>query len=131
MSYKDYYPMGAADDPNAPYNQQENKELSFDIYIEYSLAKSSVNVTTCDYGFEMTGEEYHEFPVVCTDETDWEKAYNDSGHFTIVEMLNELKEFVQAELPNTSKGSGRYSYLMRLLDDCQGWTEELTDIGRN
>lgn len=119
MRESGYYPPGAEFDSNAPYNEPIIPEQDFEVDVEYVLQKKNVKVTTDDYCQEF------EYETGCvnanTEDTDWENAYNNSGHFTIQEMLDELKEYVKADMqtcsPNTCKGA----HLKRLLEDCDGW----------
>ena len=119
MRESGYYPPGAEFDPNAPYNEPVIPEQDFEVDVEYVLQKKAVKVTTDDYSPEFDEETGH--VDANTENTDWENAYNNSGHFTIQEMLDELKEYVKADMqtcsPNTCKGAR----LKRLLEDCDGW----------
>jgi hypothetical protein len=116
--YDNYnYPAGS-DTPDAPWNQSEPDDKDFFVDVEYVLQKKNVKVTTDDYIPEFDIETGYD---ANTDDTNWENAYNNSGHFTIQEMLDELKEYVKADMqtcsPNTCKGA----HLKRLLEDCDGW----------
>lgn len=119
MRESGYYPPGAEFDKNAPYNEIIIPEKDFEVDVEYVLQKKAVTVTTDDYRPEFDDETGH--VDANTENTDWEDAYNNSGHFTIQEMLDELKEYVKADMqtcsPNTCKGA----HLKRLLEDCDGW----------
>lgn len=117
--YDNYnYPPGA-DTSDAPWNEPVIPDKDFEVDVEYVLQKKAVKVTTDDYRPEFDDETGH--VDANTDDTDWENAYNNSGHFTIQEMLNELKAYVKADMqtcsPNTCKGA----HLKRLLEDCDGW----------
>ena len=87
----------------APWNDNVDViEMDKAIDVEYVLQKHNVNVVT-------TG-----------DDDDLEECYNEK-HYTVLEMLDELKEYVKADMqtcsPNTCKGA----HLKRLLEDCDGW----------
>lgn len=118
-SAADYYPAGAYNDPNAPYNEVEVPEKDFDIDVEFVMRKS-VTVTTNDYVPSYPDEEGYVEPADTSD-TNWENAYDNSGHYTIPEMLEELKQYVLEDMktcsPNTCKGAS----LKRLLESCEGW----------
>lgn len=47
----DNYPPGAANDPNAPYNQCENPEVEIDVTVSITLSKT-VKVLVTDYDIE-------------------------------------------------------------------------------
>ena len=48
MSFGDNYPPGAANDPNAPYNEVEVPEADFEVTCSQSLSRTAT-VTTTDY----------------------------------------------------------------------------------
>ena len=118
MKESGYYPAGAEFDPNAPYNQVDVESREFDIECTFVMRKV-VTVTTNDYELEIDDENGHEY--TNTDNTDWAAAFDDSGHFTIDELLDELREYVKADMetcsPNTCKGA----HLKRLLKACDDW----------
>ena len=47
----DNYPPGAANDPNAPYNQCENPEVEIDVTVSITLSKT-VKVLVTDYDLD-------------------------------------------------------------------------------
>ena len=119
--YDNYnYPAGA-DPPDAPWNQSEPDDKEFLVDVEYILQKKNVKVTTKDYRPEVVINDEEIVEPLDTSDTNWENAYEESGHLTIQELLNELKEYVKADMqmcsPNTCKGA----YLKRVLEDCDGW----------
>ena len=115
----DNYPPGAANDPNAPFNEPVIPERDFEVDVEYVLQKKAVPVTTDKYNPEFDEEDGHTY--ANTEDTNWEDVYNESGHYTIPEMLEELKQYVLEDMktcsPNTCKGAS----LKRLLESCEGW----------
>lgn len=118
MSEADYYPAGAYSDPNAPYNEPIIPERDFDIDVEFVMSKT-VTVTTNDYAPEYDDEDGREN--ANTENTDWEEAYDNSGHLTIAEMLQELESYVKDDMEKTAPNSGKGRYLKRVLESCQGW----------
>ena len=118
MRESDYYPAGAYSDPNAPYNEPVVKEREFDIDVDFTMHKIAT-VTTNDYIPEYDDEDGREY--ANTDDTNWESAYNESGHYTIPELLEELKQYILNDMetcsPNTCKGAS----LKRMLESCDGW----------
>jgi hypothetical protein len=118
MSEADYYPAGAYSDPNAPYNEPIIPERDFDIDVEFVMSKT-VTVTTNDYSPEYDDEDGREN--ANTENTDWEEAYDNSGHLTIAEMLQELESYVKDDMTKTAPNSGKGRYLQRVLESCQGW----------
>lgn len=118
MSEADYYPAGAYSDPNAPYNEPVIPERDFDIDVEFVMSKT-VTVTTNDYAPEYDDEDGREY--ANTENTDWEQAYDNNGHLTIAEMLQELESYVKDDMTKTAPNSGKGLYLKRVLESCQGW----------
>ena len=64
-----------------------------------------------------------------TENTDWAKAYEES-HFTIGEMLDELRRYVEKEMCVVEPCSGQGRYLKRLYNDLQDWELVDTDYER-
>lgn len=116
--YDNYnYPLGA-DTPDAPWNEPVIPERDFDIDVEFVMSKA-VTVTTNDYAPEYDDEDGREYANI--ENTDWEKAYDNSGHLTIAEMLQELESYVKDDMTKTAPNSGKGRYLQRVLESCQGW----------
>ena len=116
--YDNYnYPNGA-DTPDAPWNEPVIPERDFDVSVEFVMRKV-VKVTTNDYENEIDDANGHEH--VDTTNTDWARAFENDGHFTIQDLLNELRDYVVADMetcsPNTCKGA----HLKRLLAACDNW----------
>lgn len=120
LSPNSNYPlMSQSEWDNAPFNEPIIPEQNFEVDVEYVLQKKNVKVTTDDYCPEFEYETG--FVNANTEDTDWENAYSNSGHFTLQEMLNELKEYVKADMQTCSPNTCRAAHLKRLLEDCDGW----------
>lgn len=141
MREADYYPPGAYNDPNAPWNEPSIPEIEFEVTISQTLSKGT-NVTTNDYTPQCDmGEE--DGIGYCnkwndTSNTDWKKAYEDE-HFTPLELIGKLREYVEmhlvviemelaAENPKTAKTTLKAVELRRLLKECDDWCEDETEI---
>lgn len=74
-------------------------------------------VVTNDYVFEEDGV-YED-----TSNTDWERAFYES-HYTISELLNVLKVYLNDDLKTAPIASDRRLRLIRMLEDCEGWKTE-------
>lgn len=122
MRDRDYYPAGAYNDPNAPYNEVTVPDHDFDVDVTVTLSNSTT-VTTNDYMPDIDEEDGRMYRD--TSGTDWEKAYEESC-FTIPQMLEELKALLEEKLadPNCKKKT-RYE---NMLHDCQGWTVEEIEV---
>lgn len=113
-----YPPMSQSEWDNAPFNEPIIPERDFDIDVEFVMSKT-VTVTTNDYAPEYDDEDGREN--ANTENTDWEQAYDNSGHLTIAEMLQELESYVKDDMTKTAPNSGKGRYLQRVLESCQGW----------
>lgn len=113
----DYYPAGAYYDPNAPYNEEVVQERDFEVNVTYTLAKDNIGVMTNDYVREYDEEDGR--TTYNTKDTDWEAVYEEQ-HYSVLQMLDLLKEYVSKELSNDVTAS-RKRFLQRVLEDCDGW----------
>lgn len=101
----------------APYEEEEVPSKTFDVEVSYLIRKKTT-VNTNDYDIERDDFERQAF--LNTELTDWKSAYEES-HFTIKEMLSELRRYVENEMCNVLPSSHHGRRLKRLLDDVQGW----------
>lgn len=65
------YPLGAANDPDAPYNEKENPEIEVSLYVWYDVGKR-ITVKTSDYKLDEWFDEdgyYRAVPIF--DDTDF------------------------------------------------------------
>lgn len=134
--YNNYdYPCGA-DTPDAPWNQNDLEEKEFGVTISQTLSKNTI-VTTSDYIPGGSSQEtewdidgYH--TITChepddTSDTDWNKAYKNE-HLTPLQLINEFKDFLTKHLPDPIidvKGFQRFKYL---IDECEGWEVDETEV---
>lgn len=114
------YPAGA-DTSDAPWNAIENDRIGFDCDVSVTLVKTMV-LKTDDYFTETdtNGDDIEDFHTVCAGH-DWERDYEDE-HYTIPEMLEELKRYLESELP-MAEGNRRIR-VRDMLADCQGWEKQ-------
>lgn len=101
----------------APYEERTIPYKEFDVEVSYLIRKST-KVITDDYDIERDDFERQAF--INTELTDWESAYNET-HFTIKEMLDELRKYVEMDMRLAEPCSGNGRYLKRLYDDLQNW----------
>jgi hypothetical protein len=126
MRDADYYPAGAYNDPNAPYNQVEPPEIEAEVNMSFTLERIAT-ITTDEVWWDEDGWEL-------AADADIGKAYDDY-YVGIPEMLEELQKYVKGEMEVLAKfiktrtankeERGRYRYLQRILDSAGGW--EVTD----
>ena len=118
MKESGYYPAGGEHDPNAPFNEPIVPDMDFNVDVEFVMRKTVV-VTTNDYTPEKE-DDGHTY--ANTENTNWEDIVDNSGHLTIMEMLQELESYVKDDMTNTAPNSGKGLYLNGVLESCQGWT---------
>lgn len=101
---KDNYPMGAAIDPSAPYNQSDPKPVEIDCCVSYSLSKSMPvkiqNYSTSEEyesDIDNEGQRYcHKFQENNFDDTNFTEEFkNDNTAFGIPALLTELQKLVK------------------------------------
>ena len=125
----DNYPPGAANDPNAPYNEVEVPEREFDVTISMSLSRT-VQCYTNKYIPEIDKENGHLY--VDTSGTPWSEVYGDN-HKTIPELLEELKKYIQKDLDNLADDETKMDKAFHrrrlefLLTECEDWTVDEED----
>jgi hypothetical protein len=119
------FPMGAAEDPAAPYREETIPELKFDVTISQTLSKT-VTVKTDDYIPVKVGN-----PCVRihpdTTNTDWRQAY-ENEHFKIQDLLQELKEYAKSDLAMSGVNTNKGKYLKKLIEACDNWIEDDYEI---
>ena len=123
MRDRDYYPAGAYDDPNAPYNQHENPERDFDVEVSVTLTRSTA-ITTTNYDMYFDYEDGHTY--VETDNIDWQDEY-DEQHMSIPDLLTKMSELLKKWKPAEMTRSERNLYKL-ILEEVDGWEESETEI---
>ena len=93
------------------------QERDFEVNVTYTLAKDNIGVMTNDYVPEYDEEDGR--TTYNTEYTDWEEVYEEQ-HYSVLQMLDLLKEYVSKELSNDVTAS-RKRFLQRVLEDCDGW----------
>ena len=122
MSYRDYYPAGAADDPNAPYNEVENPEVYCEADVMVVLT-NTLEVCTNDYEAE-----YDPYEGITRDftYTNFKEAY-ENGYHSIPDLLkcmaDLIREYMPSDLPR-----GRKEYINDLLSEAEGWEVEELNV---
>jgi len=117
MSYRDYYPAGAADDPSAPYNQRDPEPITREVEATFTVSKR-LDVETTDYEAEYDDE----IRAMCYDTmaTDWQSAYHEV-YYDPCQLLalaaKLLSEYVD---PKLLKHSDIMPY-KAVIDEAGGW----------
>ena len=103
------YPPGAANDPNAPYNQED---VEMEVLITQKLEKTTSILTSNPNG-QWSKEALTE-------------AYQNQNR-TALEVINACKIVVQELLSSGHHWYAR-TWLPALLEDCKGWEEVETEL---
>ena len=111
MSYRNdfmgNYPLGAANDPNAPWNQEDLPEKLFGITVSCSLSKDA-DVTSTEYDSDDR--------LNCP----WDD-YTES-EYTPREIIEFAKKCAEYMLSNKDfKIKSKYG-LKKMIDSCTGWS---------
>lgn len=121
------YPPGAANDPNAPWNEKETPEREFEVCITQTLSKT-VKVTTNNYipdgGVDEDGHYYFDAD---TSDTNWKEVYKDS-HYTPLELIEKFRDFLKSTLQDQLGGTLKYAHRIMLIEECENWIEDETEI---
>lgn len=137
MRDSDYYPAGAYNDPNAPYNEHRNSEKKFDCTV-YETVYKDISIPTKNYReyYERNedGGTDHWFEF---DDVNWEDEYENS-HDTLIEVLNkchytlkEILEYLVEGYKNGAISKDVIDRVMKLIDACEGWELEEHDVQHN
>ena len=121
------YPPGAANDPNAPWNERETPEKEFEVCITQTLSKT-VKVTTNNYipdgGVDDDGHYYLDAD---TSDTNWREVYKNS-HYTPLELIERFRDFLKSTLQDPLGGTLKYAHRIMLIEECENWIEDETEI---
>lgn len=140
------YPAGAEHDPNAPYNEVEVPEKEFEVLVSQTLSKSA-SIFTDNYIPGASGVDYDsddEGGCVAigyqepddTSDTDWKKEYHENDHYTPLELINKFKEYLEKEWDvlkdaaeaNDAETRWKKNNIKHLIEECEGWAEDETEI---
>ena len=117
------YPPGAANDPNAPYNQKEQEPVDIDVCVSCTLSKSTT--------------------IEGNPEVDDLKDIYEQQEYTIPELLDEFIKILKKEIAeinatikllddnmsNAKKAlESNISHYNNLLDSLKGWTVDELEV---
>lgn len=133
------YPAGAENDPNAPYNEVEVPEKEFEVLVSQTLSKSA-SVITNNYIPGASGVEYEHDEEGGhavgwqepddTSDTDWENEYHENDHYMPSQLIEIFKNFLTEQL-NQGIVYKSSAYTKHLIEECEGWTEDETEVIEN
>jgi len=124
----DNYPLGARNDPRAPYNQKEPPELEFEVTISQTFSKT-VKVKTSDYVEEEDWDDLGNCKCVTpnTQDTNWVGIYQEQ-HFTLQDLLGELKSMAQEKFSQVGEHTSQGKYLKSIIEACDDWHNDETEV---
>ncbi len=127
MNYKDYYPLGAADDRYAPYNEKESPEQSFDVECSVTMVVQTEVVTNDYYTFTEYDEDgAHD--VDDTTDTDWVTAFKES-HCTPKQLIAKLKEQTAEILAATKiNDKKKIAECNEIIRECDIWLKSQEEM---
>ena len=128
MRESDFYPAGAYNDVNAPYNQSEVPEKEFEIVCSQTLSKT-VEVFTDNY-VPHVEREYDDGIVFChrwddTTDTDWKEEFHNNDYHTPAQLIGLFKQFLEEQLSHGIVFKSP-KYTENLIEECEGWEEDET-----
>ena len=130
MNESGYYPMGAENDPRAPWNETENTPREFGVEVECYLTKQS-SIESSDYDeYAEKDEDGTWISEVTTDDIEWESEWAEQHHSVtdLLDMLamrlqNELDEAEADKTLTSVERKRRVRRLRNLISECEGWEE--------
>ena len=113
MSYRNdfmgNYPPGAANDPNAPWNQKDPPEKLFSITVSCSLSKDT----------DVTSTEYDS-----NDELNCPWDDYSASEYTPSEIIEFAKQCAEYMLSNKDFKVKSKCGLRKMIDSCTGWNTD-------
>ena len=113
------FPIGAENNPLAPYNEPLVPDLDFDVTMSQSLSK---NVTICTDRYNVDD----------LNETEWSKIYSEE-HYTPLQLIQMYKEKLKEQLESWEGmedlfvGKKQIQRIEYLIEECEGWTDDETE----
>lgn len=125
MRDSDYYPAGAYNDANAPYNQHENEPIEVDCDTCVTLRKT-ITVETTNY-YEEWDDETGASDINLLDGYNDLEEYVGKQHIALTDLLEELAKYINGELQGDISHTRRCR-LRQMLEDCQGWEQDYIEV---
>lgn len=116
------YPLGAYNDPYAPYNWPENEPEAFAAEVQQTLHKN-VEIYTDQY-IKEGDPEYYEYDL---SEVDWDSEYHDNDHYTPLQLIELYKKELETKLELTEDKAKR-KWLEHMIKECSNWEEVDTEV---
>lgn len=114
---------------NAPWDEIDNEEVGFKCTVYENLYKTT-EVKTSAYTIETDWDRADGENIKCgyydTQYVDWVEEYEND--MTILDMLAELKRYVEKDLEDPSHSKSKRRKLEELLQHCSGWQQENVEV---
>ena len=122
------YGYGLTDNsPNTPWNEPIIPERDFDLTISQSLSK---DVTVCTNQYNPEYDEEYGQTFANTEDTDWNKVFKENDYHTPLQLIQLLGEVLQKDLEHGIVFKNP-RFTQELINECQGWTEDETEVVEN
>ena len=133
MGEADFYPAGAYNDPDAPYNQIDIPEKDFEVTCSQSLSKT-VTVTTNNYTPGASGVDYEPDDeggyCACewhdpddTSDTNWSEEYHLNDYHTPLQLIELFGQFLKDQLAQGICFKSP-AFTEHLIEECNNWIED-------
>lgn len=127
MSYRDYYPEGAADDPKAPYNECINPDREFDIRVSYELFRTEGILTDC-YNLERDEDEDGSWERCVIDPDDKVRILEkESTIMPLDKVLNELILLCDQKIEDGNTPLVKVAHYRYLKSEAQEWKNSIVE----
>ena len=132
------YPLGAEYNSNAPWNQTNPESVKVEVTISQSLSRSTTIEVTDYTATKYDDIEYEEDGYINRiggidydfSDSDLKGAYEEQ-EYTIPELLDYLKADLIVDINECSKESGKRKALQHILNCCEGWEVDETEVVEN
>lgn len=126
MSARDYYPAGAYDDPNAPYNQSEPPAIERTCEVVETISRT-VEISTTNYTYyppePWNGIYSAEYD---TENVNWHEEYNEQ-YLSLVDLISNMRDLL-SKLDNNVLSRHEQHLLKQVLKESEGWEAVDTDV---
>lgn len=127
MCNPDYYPMGAYNDPNAPFNEPTDPDpIEVECKVSVTLQKAVI-VETDNYSIDYD-EESGNYDI------DLHDSYNELAekageqHYSIPDLLAELARYIKNDIAAPAIPDSHKNTLRKMLADAEGWELDCVEV---
>ena len=129
MRDRDYYPAGAYNDPDAPYNEHEPEMREWDCSVSVTLAQV-LPIGTKDYTEEPPEKDEDGF--FCsgstdTSDVDWTHEYEEQ-YMPLDILLEKMADYLERVASGEQLGKREMRTIPELVRQARGWNVDDIDI---